>query len=30
MENLYETTTVDEVKERITRLRPDSERHWAR
>jgi Protein of unknown function (DUF1569) len=30
MKNLYETTTVDEVKERIKRLRPNSERQWGK
>lgn len=28
MKNLFEATTLDEVKERIAHLRPDSERHW--
>ena len=30
MKNLFETETVDEVKERIARLRPDSERLWGK
>jgi hypothetical protein len=28
MKNLFETTAVEEVKERITRLRPDSRAEW--
>lgn len=30
MKNLYEAATAKEVKERITRLRPDSERQWGK
>ena len=30
MKNLYEAATVEEVKERITRLQPDSERQWGK
>lgn len=30
MKNLFETETVDEVKERMARLRPDSERLWGK
>jgi Protein of unknown function (DUF1569) len=30
MKNLFEATRVEEVKERILRLRPDSERLWGR
>ena len=30
MKNLYEATTVEEVKERMTRLRPDSQRLWGK
>jgi hypothetical protein len=30
MKNLFEAAKVDEVKERISRLRPDSERQWGR
>src|ERR1700722_14807119 len=30
MKNLFEATVVDEVKERIGRLRPDSERQWGK
>lgn len=30
MKNLYEAPTVDEVKERLGRLRPDSERQWGK
>jgi Protein of unknown function (DUF1569) len=30
MKNLYEAVTVKEVQERITRLRPDSERQWGK
>jgi Protein of unknown function (DUF1569) len=30
MKNLYEAATVEEVKERITRLGPDSERQWGK
>ncbi|MBT9330126.1 DUF1569 domain-containing protein [Paracidobacterium acidisoli] len=30
MKNLFEATTVDEIKERIERLRPDSERRWGK
>jgi hypothetical protein len=30
VKNLFETETVDEVKERIARLRPDSERLWGK
>jgi len=28
MKNLFEAARVEEVKERIARLRPDSERQW--
>ena len=30
VKNLFETETVDEVKERMARLRPDSERLWGK
>lgn len=30
MKNLFEATTVDEVKSRTMRLRPDSERQWGK
>ncbi len=30
MKNLYEATTVEEVKERIARLGPDSQRLWGK
>src|ERR1700688_4398789 len=30
MKNLFETARVEEVKERIARLRPDSERQWGK
>jgi Protein of unknown function (DUF1569) len=30
MKNLFEASTVDEVKERVARLRPDSERRWGK
>src|SRR5271170_6813211 len=30
MKNLFEATRVDEVKERIAHLRPDSDRQWGR
>jgi hypothetical protein len=30
MKNLFEPSTVDEVKERMSRLRPDSARQWGR
>ena len=30
MKNLFEAARVEEVKERITRLRPDSERQWGK
>lgn len=30
MKHLFEPATVDEVKERLARLRPDSERVWGR
>jgi hypothetical protein len=30
MKNLYDTATVVEVKERIARLQPDSERQWGK
>ena len=30
MRNLFETARVEEVKERIARLRPDSERQWGK
>jgi len=30
MRNLYEPSAVQEVKERIARLRPDSARHWGK
>jgi len=28
MKNLFEATSVEEVKQRMARLRPESERHW--
>src|ERR1700679_3993674 len=30
MKNLFETATVEELKERMSRLRPDSERLWGK
>ena len=30
MKNLFEAATVDEVKERVERLRPDSDRLWGK
>jgi len=30
MKNLFEVATVEEIKERMSRLRPDSERLWGR
>jgi Protein of unknown function (DUF1569) len=30
MKNLFEAATVEEVKERVARLRPDSERLWGK
>lgn len=30
MKNLFEPATVEEIKERISRLRPDSERLWGK
>ena len=30
MKNLYEPATVEEVKQRIAQLRPDSERQWGK
>jgi hypothetical protein len=30
MKNLFEQTSVEEVKQRIARLRPDSERQWGK
>ena len=30
MKNLFEAATVDEVKERMAQLRPDSERQWGK
>jgi hypothetical protein len=30
MKNLFETTRVDEIKQRLTQLRPDSPRQWGR
>jgi hypothetical protein len=30
MRNLYETATVEEVKQRLLRLRPDSQRQWGK
>src|SRR5260370_2055030 len=30
MKNLFEAARVEEVKERITRLRPDSQRQWGK
>ena len=30
MENLFEAATVEEVKERMAQLRPDSERLWGK
>src|SRR5437773_319318 len=30
MKNLFETARVEEVKERLARLRPDSERQWGK
>lgn len=30
MKNLLEAATVSEVKDRLARLRPDSERHWGK
>ena len=30
MNNLFEPTSVQEVKQRITQLRPDSERQWGK
>ena len=30
MKNLFEASTVDEVKERMAQLRPDSERQWGK
>jgi len=29
MKNLFEAATVEEVKERMAQLRPDSERLWS-
>ena len=30
MKNLFEATTVEEVKERLAQLRPDSDRQWGK
>jgi hypothetical protein len=30
MKNLYETATAEDVKLRLQRLRPDSQRHWGK
>jgi len=30
MKNLFEAATVEEVKERVARLRPDSDRLWGK
>jgi len=30
MKNLFEASTVEEVKERMAQLRPDSERLWGK
>jgi len=30
MKNLFEAARVEEVKERIARLRPDSQRQWGK
>jgi hypothetical protein len=30
MKNLFEPTSVEEVKQRIAKLRPDSERQWGK